>query len=350
MKLLIACAVLRLAAQDTVPIGLEAAVSRALAGSPEVRAAAGAVRAPRGSRAESRWPFADNPVLEYGAVRRRSPVVSATDREWRLTQDVDIAGAWLVRGRAVGARLEAAEAGVSDARRVVALEVRRSYAVAAIADRRVALADSTAAFADRLAELARRQFEAGEANRLELNAAVLEAARQRSTVERFRAEAAAASADLARWLGWPADSVPRAAGFPALPDPVAAPDSTLLAIASARRPDLQASRALRLASERSVSAVRREALPAVTIAAVGGREAGTDRLLGFGVGVRVPLFYRRQAALGASLAERDSARAEETATERAVLAEVRAAGARYARARASERRFASGVLRAATWL
>jgi cobalt-zinc-cadmium efflux system outer membrane protein len=275
--------------------------------------------------------------------------VSTTyDRQWSVTQEIEIAGQWAWRGSAATALVRSAEARVDDARRLAALEARRAYATLAVAERRAALTDSAAAFAERLAGYARQQFEAGEVNRLEWNAAVLEAARARSTAERAQAEAAAAAADLARLLALPADSTPRTMALPAIPAFRWDSDSVLLALARARRPDLRASEALRRSADRNVTAARLSFIPNLTVSAFDGREAGTDRLLGLAVGLRIPLFHRQQAGIGAAESERAAARAELAAIERAVQADVLAAGARFVRARAAERRFVTEVLRAAT--
>lgn len=341
-------ALLASAVQDTLSIGLEPAVARGLAVSPAVAAAEGAVRAPRGLRAEARWPFPNNPALEYGRVRRQTGGATLYDREWAVTQEIEIAGQWAWRGSAASALVQSAEARAEDARRITALEVRRAYAALAVAERRVTLTDSAAAFAERLAGFARRQFEAGEANRLEWNAAVLEAARVRSAAERAQAEAAAAAANLARLLALPPDSMPRTTALPAIPELRWASDSALIAVANARRYDLRASEALRRSADRTATAARLSLVPNLTVAALGGREAGNDRLFGVALGLRVPLFHRQQAGIGAAQAERAAARAELAATERAVRAEVLAAAARFLRARAAERRFATEILRAAT--
>jgi cobalt-zinc-cadmium efflux system outer membrane protein len=333
--------------QDTVVLTLPMATARALAVSPVVLAATGAVRAPRGQRAEARWPFPENPRLEYGRLRRQSAQAASRDVDWAVTQEIDVAGSWLARGRAASARIEAADSRVEDARRQVALEARRAYVALAIAERRAALTDSAAAFGERLAIVGRRLFDAGEVNRLEANAAILEAARARSAAERARAEAAAAGAELGRLVALPADSVPRATGIPSLPDLPPTSDSTVVYLALARRPDLAASERLRVGAARGASAARLAQLPTLTVGALGGREAGTDRLLGFAVGVAIPLFQRRQAEVGAADAERAAAEAEWVATRRLVVAEVQAARARFTRALAAERRFATDVLRAA---
>ncbi len=339
---------LLIATQDTLVLTLDEAKARALAVSPSVAASLGAVRAPRGVRAEAWWPFPDNPTLEYGRVRRRSGVSRTYDRQWSVTQEIEIAGQWAWRGSAATALVRSAEARVDDARRLAALEARRAYATLAVAERRATLTDSAAAFAERFAGFARQQFEAGEVNRLEWNAAVLEGARARSAAERAQAGAAAAAADLARLLALPADSTPLTTALPAIPALRWDSDGVLLALARARRPDLRASEALRRSAERNVTAARLSFIPSLTVSAFDGREAGTDRLLGLALGVKIPLLHRQQASVGAALAARAAARAELAATERAVQAEVLAAGARFLRARAAERLFVTEVLRAAT--
>ena len=334
--------------QDTVVLTLDQAAARALAVSPAVSAAIGAVSAPRGQRAESRWPFPTNPSLEFGRVRRRGAVLSSYDREWAVSQEVEVAGQWLWRGRAASELVRSAEARVDEARRVVGLDVRRAYAALAVAERRALLTDSAATFAERLGQHARQQFDAGEINRLEWNAAVLEAARLRSAAERAEAGRAAAAADLARLLALPDDSFPRTSGLPPVPDLRWASDSALIAFARGRRPDLRASESLRRNADRRLTAARLSSIPNVTISAMGGREADTDQLFGLAVGLTIPLFRRQQGEIGAAAADRAAARADLAATERAVQADVLAAAARFTRSRRAERRFAAEVLRAAT--
>ncbi len=348
VTLLVVGALQTSAPADTLVIPVDDAVRRVLAVNPMVAAATGAVRGPRGLRAETWWPFPENPTLEYGRVRRRTGAGTTYDREWALTQEVEIVGQWAWRRNAATALVRSAEALVDDARRIVALEARRAYATLAVAERRAALTDSAAAFAQRLAAFARQQFEAGEVNRLEWNAAVLEAARARSAAERAQAGAAIAAADLGRLLALPGDSTPRTTSLPAIPPLQWASDSLLLAFARARRPDLRASEALRRSADRNVTAARLSFIPNLTLSAFEGREDGTDRLLGFAVGLRIPLFHRQQGSIGAAEAGRAAAHAELAATERAVQSDVLAAGARFLRARAAERRFATDVLRAAT--
>lgn len=347
MLLLLLSAALAGAPQDTVSLTLEDAVRRALAVSPQVLAAEGAVRAPRGERAEEIWPFPSNPELEFGRARRDAPGGTTFDRGWVLTQEIEIAGQNFVRAGAAGKRVRAAEELIGDARRLTALEARDSYVTLVLAERRAALTDSAAAFAERLAAFARRQLEAGEINRLAYNAAVLEAARQRSVADRARADLEAAAADLARVLDLPPTSVPRTAPLPVLPS-VRLDTIAVFAVARQRRPDLAAADLVARAASQDVTAARLGLVPNLLLGGVLGQEEGTDDLLGFSIGLSIPLFHRQQAATGVAQAEAATARAGYAATERSVLAEVRAAVERFRRAVQAEERFAGEVLQAAT--
>lgn len=334
--------------QDTVALTLEQATARALAVSPAIRAADGAVRAPEGLRAEWRWPFPGNPTLAFDRTRRQAPPGTTRDRAWILSQELDLAGQWIVRRRSASALVEAAQARAQDARRLVALDARRAYLNLVIAQRRAVLTDSAAFFAEHFFDNARRLLDAGEINRLERNAAALEAARARSAAERAHGEAAAAAAELARQLGLPRDSVPVPLGLPGIPVLTWPSDSMLVTLARARRPDLRAGERSLLGAQRAVTAAKLARVPSVVASTFGGREAGTDRLQGVQVGVAIPLFRRERANIGLAEAERAATTADLTATGRALVAEVLAASARFRRASVSERRFATEVLRAAT--
>lgn len=344
---LLVAAALVVPQQDTLSLTLDAAVERALTVSPRVLAAEGAADAPRGRRSENLWPFPSNPRLEYGRVRRSAPGGTTFDRGWVISQEVEIAGQSFVRRGASDRRVDAAEALATDARRLAALDARKAYAGLLIAESRAALTDSAAAFAERLSVLARRQLEAGEATRLIYNAAVLEAARQRSVAGRARAELAAAAADLGRILALPGGTVLKTVSAPALPRTLP-DDSTALALARERRRDLAAAGLEAGAAAREVTAARLGLVPNLELGLELGQEASVDDLFGFSIGVSVPLFHRQQASTGSARAEAAAARAAYEDTERRLVAEVGAALERFRRAAAAEQRFADEVLSAAS--
>lgn len=335
---------LQLAARaDTIDLTMAEAASRAVAASPMVAAAAGAVRAPLGLQAEWWGPFAGNPVVELGRTSRRAAPGTFNDRAWAVSQELDLL-AWWERRRAAGSEIAAAEARRRNAERIAALDARRAYITLAIAQRRVALADSAAVFAVRLAAYARRQFDAGETNRLELNATVLEAARARSAAERADAARTVAAAEVARLLALPAGVAPRAVDLPSLPDAERADGAGLVEAALSIRPEMRAAEASREGAERRLRSARLALMPNVTVGATGGQESGTDRLAGVQVGLQVPLFHRQQAATGEADAARIAAVSAATAARRAIRAEVEAALALYRRGRSAELRFVTDVL------
>lgn len=345
---LLLAAVILAAPQDTIALDIDEAVTRAVAMSPLVAAAEGAIAAPRGERAESWWPFPNNPSVEFARTRRRGLGTTVYDREWSVTQQVEIAGQWLLRRGAAGKRVRAAEARRDNARRLTALQARTVYVRLAVGERRAALADSNAVFASRMAEFARRQLNAGEVSRLEYNAALLEAARTRSAADRAAADRDALAAELAMVLALAEDSTPRTAGVPDRPALETVSDRATIAAAQVRRPDMRAALFASEATTRDLTLARLSVLPTLELSGFSGREDGTDGLFGFSIGLRVPLFRRGQAQRGIARAERAIARAEVDAVERLIRAQILAATARYRRARSAEKRFASDVLGAAT--
>jgi len=348
MVCLLLSAVMLAAYQDTVAVSLEDAVARVLAVSPTIAAATGAIDAPRGLRRETFWPFPSNPTIEYGRARRESPGSSTHDTEWVIAQEIEIGGQWIFRHNAAGKLIRSAEQRLLNAERLVALDARLAYLALALAERRTALTDSSATFAARLAQLVGRQLEAGEINRLEHNAAVLEAARTRSTTERAHADRSRAAANMARLLDWGSDSIPTTVPNLVIGDIPSGNLDSLLALARDRRADLAAAGFDIEAADKAVTAASLEFIPNLTLVAFGGRESDTDDLNGFGIGLTIPLFHRGQSTKGFAKAERAAARAEYAAVSRAIRADVQAALVRFARSRKAERRFATEVLRAAT--
>ena len=330
-----------------LPVSLPEAIRRALAASPQVEAARGEVHRARGVRGENRWPLVGDPLLGLDRTRRVNGSGTTYDRGWAIGQEFDIAGQWLFRRGGGNALTRAAEAGVSDAERRVALETRRRFITLVVAQRRAALADSTAAFADRLAVFAKRQFDAGEMNRLEANAASLERGRAQSEASRRRSEHFAAAQALAVWLGYRGDTLPD----PVTPGPTPAispsPAADLVSIARERRPDYRVAEQAFRSAELFRRAARLTWIPTLAVSVSGGEEAGSDRLRGVGIGLRIPLLARGQATRGAATADYTNAHAALVQAERDLVSEVRSALNSYMLARDAEQRFQAEVLTAA---
>jgi cobalt-zinc-cadmium efflux system outer membrane protein len=177
-------------------------------------------------------------------------------------------------------------------------------------------------------QLARRQFEAGNINRLTLAfqealsaEAALELARKQTEMEITRAE-------LGELLGIQSVTVEWkiAPSLPDLPDSSALP-SDLEGIALKQRLDLESSRLEVNAWQRSKTAARASLLPPIELGFEYEEEVeGT--LEGPTIEASVPLFDRGQGARANADAQLRRSREEVAASENRVLTEVRAAEAR----------------------
>ena len=70
----------------------------------------------------------------------------------------------------------------------------------------------------------------------------------------------------------------------------------LAMVARSVRPDLRADSLAVEAASRDITAAKRRIIPNLELAGFTGREAGTDDLLGFSVGLKVPLVDQGQRA------------------------------------------------------
>ncbi|MFQ5549616.1 MAG: TolC family protein [Gemmatimonadales bacterium] len=333
-------------AQDTVVLSLQESTARATVASPAVLSAEGAVFASLGERRQSFSPFLEDLSVEYERARRTSSGGTSYDSGWRLSQEVDFAS-WLSRRSAAGSRLDAARATVLDARRTAALEARLAYLDLRLAEARATLADSNAAFMERLADASRRRLELGEINLLERNTALLESSRARSEADRLAAGADISSANLARLLALPGQTVIKTLPLPDLPPTIDADEGRLVALARSRRPDLAAALSSHAGASTAVTAAKLSNLPSLELSGFSAREEDSDDLLGFSVSLKVPLFTWNQTEIGRAEAEQAYAEAQLAVTQRTIQAEISAMQSLFTRATAAERRFASDVLVAA---
>lgn len=347
MVSLLLVATLLTQAQDTVTVSLEQAVQRAEQISPLILAAEGSVAAPKGERSVERLPFRGNPVVQYSGADRTSQSLDVWDWEWSLRQEIEIGGQWSARSSAAEHRIRAAQELVSEAARETGFDTRMRYLDLRMATRIASLADSTAAFASRLAAMVQERLDAGAIGVMEHNTAVLEAARTRSQAERASALRDAAAARLAVVLGIRAPGTVNALPLPPLPGIQDYDREALVSAAEVRRPDLRADSLTWEASSHDLTAARRRVIPNLELVGFTGREEGTDDLLGFSVGVKIPLVDHGQAEAGRAEASRAAAEARMTETRRAIQVQVMSAATRLERGLRAERQFATEGLTAA---
>ena len=181
-------------AQDRVPspLSLEEATRLALERSPKLTGARAAVAVANAERVDAN--LRPNPALSIESANYplfESPKPSfwnGQELSFRLDQEFETAGRRRLRTDAASARIEAAEAELANARRLLQFEVRRAYfdVVLAIAD----LDASTRSLAeiDQLITLNRARLQQGEISGVEL---------RRVQVERLRFSDDASAAELA---------------------------------------------------------------------------------------------------------------------------------------------------------
>jgi cobalt-zinc-cadmium efflux system outer membrane protein len=296
---------------------LEAALSLARAGSPDVLAARRRV-AEAAARLRARPGLRENPALE-GAWGARD--AGPSDFEVGLSQTFELGGRGGSRRDVDRAALAREEAEFARAERAVLREVRVAFRRGLLAAERLRLAAAVEVDAAEMERIARRRHEQGDVAALDLNVAA--SARSRARAELKAAEAASVSAltDLRLLLGL-AGGEPLSLAGPLWEE--APYDPASLLAAAAGRPEVQALQAQRHEAEAEARLGRGLAWPDVTPAVRYERDEG-DHVLWAGVTVTLPLFDRGQQLGAVARARRDGLLLETEARTRALQGQVQGA-------------------------
>lgn len=270
-----------------------------------------------------------NPELELEyAEREAAGGETSTDRGISLSQTLWIGGQGGLARRAADARERAAQAQYRFLLTTVSARTRQAFLRLLAAQRAVATAERAATLSESLQGFARERLEAGEATRLDLNAARIGQARARGVLTQARRDAERARLDLAGLLG--RDPVQRlevrgtlSTQMPALP-----PDDELLREALARRADLAATAETLLAAQEELGLARRQLIPNLTVAGFYAEEEGTQ-IRGARLGFDLPLTHRFGGERDAATARLGQAQVERDALQFAVRQEVLAARAGF---------------------
>ena len=187
------------------------------------------------------------------------------------------------------------------------------------------LAEARRALMDDFASLAKRRFEAGDLNQVELSLATLaftDARIQKATAGAALAEARQSVRNLTprsspeQWPTLPAQ-------MPELPQSATDPQSLVLAL-----PDVLAARRQVETANATVTLRERERRPDPTISLAGGRESGENLV---GVNVTIPLFVRNgfNHEVTAAIAERSQAKQISNDVMQRAYARLTSAAERY---------------------
>ena len=310
------------------PLEASVVVDRALAASPEIRAARAELDAAGGRRATAGVWLPGNPTVSANVSnRRRPPPESASVLNWSvvLSQEVEIAGQRGARVDAVDAEVAARARRVGVAEQEVAAGALMAYYEAIAAQETLRFAAELAQTAQTLAAFA--EGRAKEAMLAGVEADVARAEAMRIGLVRFEAERrlAESRAALAVLLDMDAGSL-------VLPAVLAVPPSQLPAGGSLEdhalrlRGEVTAAEMERQVLERRLALVRRERVPNLTLSAFAERGEINDRILGVGLSVPLPLpapvGRTRAGEIAETMAQIRAAESSEELVRRRVRLEV----------------------------
>jgi len=286
---------------------------------PRVLAARAALEASEAYRdAESRPLY--NPELSLDAEN------SDTDtRAVGISQTLDWGGKRKARTAVAESDRLVVEAEYLAARWAVTVDLLDGLAQHQTGLERESLAEARRALMDDFATLARRRFDAGDLNQVELalaNLAFTDARIQKATAGAVLAEARQAVRNLtprstpAQWPTLPGQ-------MPMLPQSATDPQSLVLAL-----PDVLAARRQVETANAVVTLRERERRPDPTISLAGGRESGENLV---GVNVTIPLYVRNRFSreVTAAMAERSQAQQISDDVMQRAYARLTSAAERY---------------------
>lgn len=289
------------------------------------------------------YPF--NPELEVEGAARIGADETTGDFEVAVSQAIELGGQRGHRTAAAEADLAAVRDRARRATQLLGADVHLAFLDAIAARERLAVAEAEMTLATTLRDLAAKRLEAGAGTQLDVNVALADLGRVELRVATAQGDYAAARVALAQAMGLPAPALPVPAGdlaalegdpLPALP--------ALLEAAEARRADLEAFRAQTRAAEARLAAARAGVWPSLGVRVFGGREEGTDTLIGAGVALPLPVFDRKQGDIAEALASIRRIEAERAVARLDVLHDVVTAHVRYEAATAVARRLQETVL------
>lgn len=336
-------------------VSLDAAVARAVAQEPGLRAARLEVDVARGERQQAA--LRPNPVfsVEHRDEPGGTDAFTTVGVEWPLD---------LFRrpGRVQTAErtVRVAEVSIEEEQRVLVAEVRLRYGAAAAAIREVGVVDETVLAAQQQLRAVRARVEAGnapplEADLLEVEVRRLEAAR---LITVGRAEAAMAQLKPLLAMG-PGEPLLLRDSLESLTAAIVIPRADAAVVGS--RSDVQQAEARVALAAARVDQAQREGRADLSLFGTYmrmdngfpqrgfGPSGGLERVRGrfdyvaIGAAITLPLLNRNQGQVAAARAERLAAEARREAVQRAAGAETAAADARNARAQQAVQTYRDGV-------
>jgi cobalt-zinc-cadmium efflux system outer membrane protein len=317
-------------AGETYPqqLSLDQALREAFARSP-ILAAQKALVEQAEARIVTAETYPHDPTLSLEGANRDGDSDSSTDWAVRVTQPIEIGGQRRQRVTGASADLDSASASFRREERLLAARVSAIFVEVLRSRELLEVEQANTELAQSLAEVARKRFDAGSVPQMEVNLAQVQVGRAQRGLQLARAAYEVARAALAEVVGLDPARSPEPEGELELPRATPMPISQLIDGALQHRADLEAFRNTIESTRTRIELARREVRPDLTIEAFYEREEGTDRLLGGGIGFRIPLFDRNKGVIAEARAAERRAIADSEAAQLRVRREVVEARARY---------------------
>jgi cobalt-zinc-cadmium efflux system outer membrane protein len=302
----------------------------AAAQAPDVRVARTRVLEARGRLAGARVFATENPTIE-GVTGESDEISESTELD--LTVPLGFGLRRLYRVREARADLEREKHLETDSRRLAVGAALGAYYRVLHAEQRLSIARDRSRLADELVQVATDRMQAGDAARLDVIVAEVEASRGKSEVLAEERNVAVARALLATALGFSSGEELEVAGdlgdrslFDRHVDS-ASPDE---------RADILALKSDVEATSAAVSLARAELIPELAFR-MNYEKSGGEEIVRPGAALSIPLFNWGQGARGEAQARRERARAELEIGRASARAEAEGARAAYQRMAASAR-------------
>jgi len=325
-------------AQEREPRQQELTLQQALAlarrDAPELAVARARITEARGRReAVGVWPH--NPEIQASAGPRFG--AARTDLDWSvgLSQSLDFGARRGHLRAAAAAAVEASEARLDDARRLLLREVGLSFVQCLYWQRRVVLSHQNMQLAEETLRVAERRREIGDGGGLDASLASLAFSRASSEEARTEVALERSRRRLGTLLGLDSEITPIAQGDLRRLGAARRPRSRLTGDS---RPDLQI-----LTAERREALAEQQAgvvgwLPELTVGASYAREEGSHLVQG-SLGLTLPVFDHGQGMASIAVARRLGAEADLEAARRRARSETEEAGAILEHLSRAARRF-----------
>jgi outer membrane protein, heavy metal efflux system len=278
-----------------------------------------------------------NPEVEGGgATRQFDGGGSATQPSAGASIEIEVAGQRGLRIAEAERHLARVDAEIADAERQLTAQVEEAFYQILYLRERLRLLRDVEELNRRLRDAAEARFKSGEVAKLENNLAVVRYSQSRKETLAGQRDYQNGVRALERLLGMePIGSSDPRGELNA--NPIAVHEETLVERAVQQRPDLRAREVEIQRVDADTSLTKRLIVPNPTVRGFYDQEVEQpgmrDQIIGGQISIPLPVFDRKQAELTALAAQRTQAGYERTATELAVVSEVRDAYRSYTAAR-----------------